>query len=171
MSKDSKSSRFHTSGAPVKANAGVDENLHDPYHPHAKPPEPTWCPQCGAVFEQGRWQWKERLSDKAPQLLCAACKRVRDRQPAGILQIDGDFARQHHDELMRLLNHHAERAKTEHPLKRIMEIAEHQGGTRITTTDIHLARELGEALHHAYHGDLELKYSDSEYLLRAHWRR
>jgi NMD protein affecting ribosome stability and mRNA decay len=171
MSNFSKSSRFHTDGTPVKGRAGVDENLHDPYRLQAKPAEPTWCPQCGAVFEQGRWQWKERLSTKAPRVLCAACARTRDQQPAGIVEIDGEFAHQHHDELMSLVRHHAERAKAEHPMQRIMDIVRSDDGTRITTTDIHLARDLAQALHDAYKGDLALKYSTDEMLLRAHWRR
>lgn len=171
MSKHSKGSYQHTEGTPVKGLAGVDENLHDPYHPQVKPPEPTWCPQCGAVYEQGRWQWKERVGAAAPQRLCAACQRIHDDQPAGIVDIEGDFAREHHDEMMALLHHHAERAKAEHPLQRIMAITAQGGGTRVTTTDIHLARDLANALHHAWHGELELKYSDSETLLRARWRR
>jgi NMD protein affecting ribosome stability and mRNA decay len=171
MSNFSRSSRLHTQGTPVKGRAGVDENLHDPYHAQAKPPEPTWCPECGAVFEQGRWQWKERLSERAPKRLCAACQRIHDQQPAGIVDIDGDFARAHRDEWLSLLRHHAERAKAEHPLQRIIAITDRDGGTRITTTDIHLARDLAHALHNAFHGDLQLKYNDGETLLRAHWQR
>mgnify|MGYP000462472041 CR=1 FL=1 len=41
----------------------------------------------------------------------------------------------------------------------------------LTTTDIHLAHELAQALHHAYHGDLKLHYTDKQVLLRAHWQR
>jgi len=171
MSKGSKTTHRHTEGTAVKDLAGVDENLHDPYQAHAKPPEPTWCPECGAVFEQGRWQWKERLSERAPQLVCAACKRTRDHMPAGVLQIDGEFALAHRAELLALLKHRAEHAKAEHPLQRIMAIDEQADALQITTTDIHLARELAQALHHAYHGDLQLRFSDSQVLLRAHWHR
>lgn len=72
---------------------------------------------------------------------------------------------------MRLLEHRAERARTEHPLQRIMAIEEREGGVLVTTTDVHLARGLAEALHHAHQGELSLRYEDAQNLLRAHWRR
>jgi len=171
MSNFSKTTHRHTDGTPVKGHAGIREDQHDPYLAHAKPAEPTWCPSCGAVFEQGRWQWKERLSPRAPQLLCAACRRTNDHMPAGIVQIDGEFARAHRDEMLAMLQHRAERAKAEHPLQRIMAISDTADGLEVTTTDIHLAHELAQALHHTYHGDLQLHYGDKQVLLRAHWRR
>jgi hypothetical protein len=41
----------------------------------------------------------------------------------------------------------------------------------ITTTDVHLARRIGEAVHHAYQGDLDVKYSPDEYMVRVSWSR
>ena len=171
MSHFDKTTRRHVDGTPVKGRAGIGENRHDPYAPHAKPAEPTWCPECGAVFEQGRWQWKERVAGHAPPLLCAACKRTREQMPAGIVQVDGPFAREHRAELLAMLQHHAERAKAEHPLQRIMAITDTAEGVEVSTTDIHLAGELARALQHAYQGKLQLHYADHQVLLRAHWRR
>jgi len=171
MSHFDKTTRRHTDGTPVKGRAGPGEDRHDPYALHAKPAEPTWCPECGAVFEQGRWQWKERVSSRAPSLLCAACKRTRDNMPAGIVQIDGPFAREHRDEVLAMLQHRAERAKAEHPLQRMMAITDRADALEVTTTDIHLAGELAHALQHAFQGELQLDYADHQVLLRAHWRR
>jgi hypothetical protein len=39
----------------------------------------------------------------------------------------------------------------------------------VTTTDIHLARGMGEALHHAYQGELEYHYNPEQNLLRVIW--
>lgn len=50
-----------------------------------------------------------------------------------------------------------------------MNIEETDGAVLVTTTDIHLARRLGEALHHAYQGELEYHYNPDENLLRVHW--
>ena len=171
MSHFDKTTHRHTDGTPVKGRAGIREDRHDPYALHAKPAEPTWCPECGAVFEQGRWQWKERVGGKAPSLLCAACKRIRDNMPAGIVRIDGPFAREHRDELLAMLKHHAEGAKARHPLQRIMAITDTADGIEVTTTDIHLAGEMAHAMQHAYQGDLKLDYGDHSVLLRAHWQR
>ena len=41
----------------------------------------------------------------------------------------------------------------------------------VTTTDPHLARRIGEALHHAYKGELDYHYNKEEKLLRVVWRR
>jgi hypothetical protein len=171
MTTHSKASRFHDLGTKGQARGGVGEKNHDAYRLRAKPAEPTWCPDCGAVYEEGRWQWKERVASKAPGLVCSACQRIRDDFPAGYLEIDGDFAREHRDDLMRLVRHRAEHAKAEHPLQRIIAIKDADQGVLVTTTDVHLARDIGEALYRAYRGVLDLRYSDDENLLRAHWHR
>jgi ApbE superfamily uncharacterized protein (UPF0280 family) len=44
-------------------------------------------------------------------------------------------------------------------------------GIVVTTTDVHLARAIATAVHNAFKGELDLRYSDSENLLRATWRR
>ena len=52
-----------------------------------------------------------------------------------------------------------------------MRIEDQDDGIQITTTDIHLARGIGEALHHAYQGELEYHYNERENLLRVVWER
>ena len=34
------------------------DHILDPYQARQKPAESTVCPECGAVFHDGRWQWK-----------------------------------------------------------------------------------------------------------------
>jgi hypothetical protein len=100
-----------------------------------------------------------------------ACSRIHDQYPAGYLTVSGAFFSEHREELLHLLRNEAERAKAEHPLKRIMQIEDAKDGVLVTTTDIHLARGLGEALHHAYQGTLEYHYNERENLLRVVWER
>ena len=38
----------------------IRERIHDPYKTRLKLPEPTVCPQCGAVYHDGRWDWATR---------------------------------------------------------------------------------------------------------------
>lgn len=41
----------------------------------------------------------------------------------------------------------------------------------VTTTDVHLPRRIGEALHHAYAGDLDFHYDKDAYYVRVAWKR
>jgi NMD protein affecting ribosome stability and mRNA decay len=159
---------------PVRRDQLRQEREHDSYKRRAKPPEPSVCPDCGAIFHTGRWQWG-LPNPESNEVLCPACERTRDQFPAGFVEVGGPFFKEHRDEILALVSHHAERAKAEHPLARIMNMEKGDEGESeaisITTTDIHLARDLGEALHHAYHGELEFYYNDAENLLRVHWWR
>ena len=144
------------------------EREHDTYKAKGKFPEPTVCPQCGAVFHKGRWQWRQPPAS-AHQETCPACHRIHDHYPAGFLSLKGPFFQAHRGEIMHLVHNEEKRERTEHPLKRIMAVEEQDDATLVTTTDIHLARRIGEALHHAYQGDLEFHYNPAENLLRVSW--
>jgi NMD protein affecting ribosome stability and mRNA decay len=158
----------------AKRDTGVQSaNDEDPYRAAAKPPEPTVCPKCKAAFMDGRWTWaKPAANEDAAEMLCPACQRIHDKFPAGYVTIKGEFFKQHKDEIVRLLENHEKKEKAERPLQRIMGIDEKKDGTlEVTTTDSHLARGLGEALHDAYKGDLKVRYSRDENLVRAIWKR
>jgi NMD protein affecting ribosome stability and mRNA decay len=144
------------------------EQIHDPYQTSGKPDEPTVCPQCHAVYGGGRWHWGTVPAD-AHAAICPACHRIHDHFPAGFVTLEGEFFRTHHDEILHLIRHHEAHERTEHPLQRIMAIEEGADGAMVTTTDIHLARGIGEALHKAYKGALEYHYNPAEALLRVHW--
>ncbi|HEX8962223.1 MAG TPA: BCAM0308 family protein [Rhodocyclaceae bacterium] len=160
-----------TSGfKPIRRDQLYQEREHDAYRPAKKPVEPSVCPDCGAVFRDGRWQWTAPPPG-AHEVVCAACQRIRDHFPAGFVQLDGGFVGGHRAELMALLRHHEAKEKAEHPLVRMMDVEDQDGGVLLTTTDIHLARDLGEAVHRAYRGELEFHYNEGEKLLRVHWRR
>lgn len=155
---------------PMRRDQLRPERVHDTYQLRGKPPEPAVCTGCGAVYHAGRWQWLAAPAG-AHELTCPACHRIRDHFPAGYVVIGGAYFAAHRDELMQLLRHHEAKEKSEHPLARIIAIEDTADGVLATTTDIHLARDLGEALHHAYHGELEFHYNEGENLLRVHWRR
>jgi NMD protein affecting ribosome stability and mRNA decay len=142
----------------------------DPYNTRTKPPEPTVCPKCKAAFMNGRWTWEDAPKDSHEQV-CPACQRIADRFPAGYITIKGPFFAEHRDEIVHLITNHESREKANRPLQRIMEIDEKSDGIEVTTTDSHLARGIAEALHDAYKGDLKVRYSRDENLVRAVWKR
>jgi NMD protein affecting ribosome stability and mRNA decay len=167
----SKSNRARAPYLP-KQDAGLrsanDEG--DPYRAAAKPPEPTTCPKCHATFNEGRWSWNAAPEDSYEHL-CPACQRIHDRFPAGYVTIKGEFFKEHRDEIVHLIENHAKTEKERRPLQRIMNMEDTREGFQVSTTDSHLARGIAEALHDAYNGDLKLRYSRDENLVRATWKR
>ncbi len=158
-------------GGIVRHGARVyDELRHDPYEAKGKYREPARRGDCGAVFHRGRWSWGEARAG-AQEVLCPACHRIRDKLPAGTLTLEGAFVDAHREELARPAFNEETREKAEHPLHRIMAIDEGPARLGVSTTDIHLARRIGEAVRHAYQGELELEYGKNKYSLRARWRR
>lgn len=147
-----------------------DDVHHDPYLERGKPTRLALCPGCGAVFRRGRWQWGE-ASKNAKRHLCPACKRTRERQPAGSIRLSGTFFASHRDEVLRLVRNEEGREKRRHPLQRIIAIREVRGATEVTTTDLHVARRIGDSLRAAFQGTLVLRYSPDEYLVRVYWSR
>jgi NMD protein affecting ribosome stability and mRNA decay len=154
----------------VRREQLLQEEVHDSYKAKGKLPEPTVCPDCGAVFHAGHWQWLPKPKD-AHQTHCPACHRIRDHFPAGYVMLAGEFFVKHEQEVLQQIRHHEAKEKASHPLQRIMDIERTQHGTLVTTTDIHLARGIGDALHHAYQGELEFHYNPEQNLLRVSWAR
>lgn len=148
----------------------MQEKVHDTYQERRKLPEPTVCTTCRAVFADGRWTWKE-APEGAYTIVCPACQRIADDFPAGNLAIKGPFFAKRREELLNLIHNTEKQEKEEHPMERIMAIIDEEDYTMITTTGIHLARRIGEALANAYQGDFEFTYGDGEKSIRASWSR
>ena len=157
---------------PPKRDAALQSaNDEDPYRTTAKPPEGTRCPTCKASFHGGRWTWNA-AEKNALELICPACHRIADRFPAGYITIKGAFVSEHRDEIIKLIQTHEKKEKAAKPLQRLMTIeSKKDGSTEVTTTDSVLARGIAEVLHETYKGDLKLRYSRDENLLRATWKR
>ncbi len=155
---------------PLRRDELRDELVHDSYKSKRKLPEPTRCPQCGAVYHEGRWRWLPAPAG-AHEETCPACHRIHDHFPAGFVTLKGAFLADHRDDILHLSRNREEHEKAEHPLERIMAIEDVDGAVLITTTDTHLARDIGEAVHAAYGGELEYRYNKEENLLRVTWTR
>lgn len=155
---------------PRRLDRQLAEDHKDPYRPKAKLPEPTVCPQCALVYHDGHWQVAAR-PDGAQESVCPACRRINDRFPAGYVTLESDFVKQHRDELVKLAHTTEQREKDQHPLQRIMEIKEEGNRIDITTTDIHVARRIGEAIERAYEGKLDINYGPEDYVVRINWTR
>lgn len=155
-----------------KRDTGIrSANDEDPYRSSTRPPDGAACPKCHATYHGGRWTWTA-AEKEAYELTCPACRRIEDHFPAGYVTIKGEFFAAHRDEIVALIENHEKKEKAARPLQRIMGIElKRDGTTEVTTTDSHLARGIAEALHGAYKGDVKMRYSRDENLLRASWKR
>ena len=132
----------------------VEEVVHDPYMARNKPPEPD-RPECGLVYHKGRWQRAAAGQGAHAAFRVRGASASGNRFPAGYVKLSGDFLGAHRDEIRHLIRNEEQQEATNHPLQRIMDITEEGGVASATTTDVHLARRIGEALHHAYQGKLD----------------
>lgn len=145
------------------------ERIHDPYKSRHKRRESTVCPVCGACFCKGRWQWTKARSTKAREKICEACRRIKDKYPAGLVTLKGAVVTTDKTGILNLVRHVEQLEKAEHPLHRIMDIEQKAASMVISTTDVHLARRMGEALHRAYKGTLAWLYPKEGDFVRVNW--
>ncbi len=162
-------SKTHPSAGQPRTDRTPERKL-DSYGLRGKLPDPTACPTCGAIYRDGRWRFGAPPADAHPTR-CPACRRIEDDYPAGIVRVSGEFAAAHAEEIRSLARNVEEREKQEHALKRIMSIETEGSALLIKTTDAKLARGIGEALQHAYHGELRYRMSEAENVLRVEWKR
>lgn len=148
----------------------MQEKRHDTYRADRKWPEPTMCTECNAVYIDGRWTWYEPPSG-ANSVLCPACQRTSQGYPAGYLELKGSFFQKQREEVLNLIRNEEKLEKSEHPLERVMNITDRGSHTEITTTGVHIARRIGEAVSRAYKGEYSLSYGDGEKTIRVLWER
>lgn len=144
---------------------------HDSYREREHFAEPTVCKGCHAVYHEGRWTWA-KPSVGAQQEVCPACRRIADDYPAGFLTLSGAFFDGHRTAIISLIENEANAESREHPLNRIMDMEDGEDGELfVRTTDVHLPRRIGEALHGAFHGELSFQYLEDETAVRVSWQR
>lgn len=153
------------------------EDFDDPYIADEHLEDFTVCKRCGDVYKAGRWYSRDMLPEKMlPEHIsgystCPACQKQRDRYPGGVIKITGSFFSKHQEEVMNLIRNETEKAQGANPLERVMGIESSGDTIEITTTNEGLAQRLGKALHKAYRGDIEYKWSEDNKVARINWHR
>lgn len=154
----------------IRGNPFLQEKRHDPYRSREKL-RAARCPDCGATYRNGRWQWPRASSVGLRSERCPACCRIADHYPAGELVIGGKFGTAHRDELLAHVRNVEGEERGEHPLHRIMNIEERGKDIIVTTTDLHLPHRLGHTLKNAWGGNLKTHYDLDGYFTRVLWER
>lgn len=168
---------------PARRGRFVRAFQQDTYKTRGKLREPTVCTGCGVVYHKGRWQWPaapatatapgiaQPPASMAHTTLCPACRRAHDRVPGGYLTLRGPFLTKHRNEIVQLVRNIGEREKLQHPLRRIMALEPQDDSILVTTTQMEMARSIGDAIHHAYQGELDYHYAEEASILRVRWQR
>ena len=150
----------------------LKEKRHDAYQERTKWPSPTRCTKCDVIFVNGRWTWDKRVDlVNEHTTICPACRRINDNYPAGLIELKGPFLEKHRREILNLIKNTETQEKTNHPMERLMNTELEAGCLYVTTTGIHLARRIGEALAKAYRGELQIRYGDEDHTIRVGWER
>ena len=156
---------------PRRRDRLIREEVHETYKLRGKLHEPTLCPQCGAVYRNGRWQWEKPAPAGAHERLCSACQRINDNYPAGEVTLSGRFVTAHKQEIIRLARNLEDIEHREHPMNRIMNIREQPDEILITTTDVHLPQRIGKAVESAWEGELDIHFDKQGYFTSITWHR
>ena len=85
--------------------------------------------------------------------------------------LKGAFASQQPEQVTGVIKNIETKENKEHPLARIMSIETTPDGLVVSTTDSHLPRQIGEALKHAYQGELDIHYGEGEDSVRVNWTK
>ncbi|MFQ3548225.1 MAG: BCAM0308 family protein [Armatimonadota bacterium] len=140
-------------------------------------PDKSVCEECKSVYSLGRWYSKDEFlathkrAELGEKVICPACKRLKEQFPGGVLTLEGDFLLEHRQEILNLIRNETEKAQNFNPLERVMSIDFDGSVMEITTTNEKLAQRLGKAIHKAYSGDIEYKWSQGNKLARIYWQR
>lgn len=148
----------------------IQEKRKDVYLGAGTLPAESICTNCGATFTNGRWSWKE-TEKVMKKTVCPACKRINDNYPAGLIELKGRFFSDHEKEISNLIINTEKLEKKDRPLERIMDMKFNKTHATLTTTGIHIARRIGEALARSYQGNFSFQYGEGEKSIRVYWER
>jgi hypothetical protein len=126
------------------------------------------CEDCGIVQRRGRWSFETPPPAQPAAGRCPACRRIHDKYPAGTLRLPAALLGRR-DDVLRLIRNVEATEKAEHPLERLMAIEEAGPDLIVTTTGVHLARELAHRLGRQFHRKPHLRYADGEDLVHVDW--
>jgi len=162
--------KVHRAGEKYQRDKRIEEKT--PFRHSEKYRNGTRCPDCGLVFNGSVWKKPEPTTRvESPSKPCPACLLVRDGKVGGMVQLSGDFASLHRQDLMNRIRNVERLSSVERPLERIIRIDEKDEGIRVSVTTEHLAARIGKAIQRDCGGTLQLKYAPEEKYAVARWHR
>ena len=72
----------------------------DVYRPKRGLPEGAMCKGCGIVYHNKRWQTESTQGGSKVEVVCPACQRMEDHNPAGVVTLSGPYLASHKEEIL-----------------------------------------------------------------------
>ena len=135
--------------------------------------EEAVCTECHALYHNKRW-YPAGTSAPSPEqghMLCPACQRTKDGNPAGVATFGGEYLVEHETEIVNAIKNIEGKTRAKNPLARIMELEREGNTVTVATTDDKLAQKLGKDIFKAYSGKLEFHWSKEASFVRVNWSR
>ncbi len=149
--------------------------IKDPYMDRSLYKDPTLCPSCGLIYHGKRWKMDpeliKTLKEKDKEIYskeCPACRKIKDKYPLGIVEIEGNFIEEKNEEIHARIKHIAAEEYNHNPLERIIEIQNSKGKIAILTTTEHLAEKIGKKIAKTFHKNIKISFSEQEKLVRVY---
>ena len=155
----------------------MTERSTDAYRQKLGSTETAICKKCGMIYQNKRWTFDEaesrRLSGESgvTKVLCQACQRMADDNPAGVVTLSGSYLLEHENDILNMIKRTEARSRTKNPLGRIMEINQEGNVLTISTTEDKLAQKLGREVYKAHKGELHYSWSLVLHFVRVNWTR
>lgn len=149
----------------------------DVYLPKEGKEEVAVCTKCRAAFWEKRWFTDEAEAARltagraVAKVLCPACQRMKDDNPAGVVTFSGDYLLQHESQILNAIKNVEAKTRAKNPLARIMEIDQDGSLLTVRTTDEKLAEKLGKEIYRSHSGKLSYQWSEDESFVRVNWSR
>ena len=149
----------------------------DVYRQKLSPKETAICSKCGTLYRNKRWLLDEAELSKlrgdtaVTTVVCPACQRMEDGNPAGVVTFSGGYLLEHEDDILNTIKRTEARSRAKNPLGRIMEINQEENVLTISTTEDKLAQKLGREVYRAHKGELHYSWSHDLHFVRVNWRR
>lgn len=146
----------------------------DAYLPAQGKEDVAVCTGCGAVSWGKRWfsEGAKLPAGHVPsKVVCPACQRMKDDNPAGVVTLAGDYLLQHEEVILNAVRNVEAKTRAKNPLARIMEIGQEGTVLTIRTTHEKLAEKLGREIYKSHSGTLNFQWSQDESFVRVNWSR
>ncbi len=140
-----------------------------------RPPEPTICERCGAIFARQTWRRDRAVShallERAAWRVCPACAQAGGAEYFGRVLIRGPYALAHQDDIRARIDNVTRRAEFTQPERRLVSIERTGDEIEVLTTSQKLAHRIVHELKKAFRGRAQYHWSDDDGSLFAVWQR